>query len=218
MKPWRTLAQAPSGLILRERDGEFVIYSHGQVLMTSRASESEKQMANYGCTAFAADNKAPRVLIGGLGMGYTLRACLDVLPKSAKVTVAEISPAVLEWNQGPLAHLAKYPLKDKRVVVEVMDVGLLVDRSKESFDAILMDVDNGPQALAQKSNHRLYSPVGISQLFTALKPAGHAVIWSAKEDQRFKQMLQKTGFEVTQKRVPASLSGGGTHILFVATK
>jgi spermidine synthase len=182
MLPWRELgrARAPDGgeLILRERDGEFVIRVDGHELMSSRAHGSEEAMAHLACDHLAAA-EAPRVLVGGLGLGYTLRATLDVLPASARVVVAELVPAVVEWNRGPLGPLAGRPLDDTRVEVHTGDVMALLRKTTVRFDAVLLDVDNGPAALTRKANQLIYGPTGLETIKRALRRGGALAVWSA---------------------------------------
>ena len=160
MKPWQILGRerAPEGgeLVLYHSDGNYVIRVDGKELMSSRAHDSEEVLAQLGCRHLQSA-KSPRVLIGGLGLGYTLRAALAVLPKDASVTVAEIVPAVVTWNRGPLADLAGRPLEDPRVIVEPRDVGLVLRTTRVRFDAILLDIDNGPAGLTRKGNQVLYA-------------------------------------------------------------
>ncbi len=196
MKPWKVVGSSGEQ-VLQERDGEYVIRSGGHVLMSSRVHGSEEAMASAGC------NGAPNghVLVGGLGLGYTLRAVLDLLSPKGRVTVAEISPAIVEWNRGPLAELAGRPLEDPRVKVETRDVRGLLAQSGGAFDAILLDVDNGPAALARKGNAALYVAEGISAARAALKPRGVLVVWSAGPDSRYLGRLEQGGFEVQVRQV-----------------
>ena len=211
MKPWKTLgeANAPGGakLVLQQRGDEYAIRVDGQLLMNSRSNGSERAMAEAGCARLV-QAKAPRVLIGGLGMGFTLRAALDLLPASARVEVAELSPAVIDWNRGVLSPLAGAPLEDSRVEVIARDVRRVL--STGPFDAILLDVDNGPTALTRDSNDSLYDLGGISQLRGAMKPKGTLVVWSAGPDAAFVKRLGQAGFTATARPVQR-------HTLFVAS-
>jgi spermidine synthase len=151
-------------------------------------------------------------------MGFTLRATLDVLPPGAVVVVAELVPAVLEWNRGPLGPLADHPLEDPRVAVEIGDVGAAIRASRDRFDAILLDVDNGPAAFTASDNQALYDDRGLAAARLALKAAGVLAVWSAREDRRFEQRLRYAGFTVTVERVRARLKKGGPrHTIFLAT-
>jgi len=213
--PWQTLgrARAPDGgeLILYQRDGEFVIRVDGRELMSSRAHGSEEEMARRACGSSVRD-----VLIGGLGLGYTVRAALDSLSADARVVVAEIVPAVVDWNRGPLAHLAGRPLEDPRVSVEVSDVGRVL-RAGRRWDTILLDVDNGPIALTRKGNHALYGPTGLTVAKSALRRGGVLAVWSAHCDEGFVSRLRKAGFSAEAIDVPArGVAGGPMHTIFLA--
>ena len=170
----------------------------------------EEALATAGCAHIGADS-APRVLVGGLGMGYTLRATLDLLPSDAVVIVAELVPAVVEWNRGPLGALAGHPLKDKRVRVAVEDVGFTLRGTKGRFDAVLLDVDNGPSAFTSALNAGLYDNAGVAAAHDALKPGGALAVWSAWDDRKFEQRLRYHGFAARADRVRARLNKGGTH-------
>ena len=216
MIPWETLgrAQAPDGaeLVLCRRGDEFVIRVGGRDLMSSRMHGSEEELARRACAGLGA---GARVLVGGLGLGYTLRAALDALPAGASVTVCELVPAVVEWNRGPLAPLAGQPLEDPRVTVEVVDVGAVIRRPGKRWDAILLDVDNGPVALTRRANHVLYGATGLSVAKAALRLGGVLAIWSASPDDAFVARLHRAGFEVTVDTVPArGRAGGSRHTLF----
>jgi hypothetical protein len=181
MKPWHTIdtAEAADGkkLVLQERDGVYVIRVGGHELMSSARHESEEALAEVGLENCSGNS--PTVLIGGLGLGYTLRAALDRLPPTASVIVVEVSPAVVAWNRGPLAHLAGAPLEDPRATVEVSDVGRFTARTPLRFDSVLLDVDNGPTALSRSSNQQLYAAAGLNAFRRALRPGGRLVVWSA---------------------------------------
>jgi spermidine synthase len=220
MIPWETLdkARAPEGgeLILYRRGGELMIRVDGMELMSSRAHGSEEHMAAAVCARLGSET--PRVLVGGLGMGYTLRATLDALPPRGEAVVAEIVPQVVEWNRGPLAHLANRPLDDPRAKVEVADVMALLRATKVRFDAIMLDVDNGPQGLTRKANHALYGPTGLATCKRALKPGGVLAVWSAGPDVAFVKRLAKAGFRAEELVVPARGVGGGPkHTIFLGS-
>ena len=163
MKPWELLGQTrtPEGdeMTLTRHGTEYVILASGQTLMSSRMHGSEEALATFAC-ARARTLEAPCCLIGGLGMGFTLRAALDLLPPDATVIVAELMPAVVEWNRGPLGSLARHPLRDKRVVLEIGDVGAVLQANPRQFDAVLLDVDNGPAAFTASHNAGLYDDAG----------------------------------------------------------
>lgn len=218
--PWQTLgkARAPDGveLVLYQRNGEYSIRAGGHELMSSRAHGSEQAMATVACERVLAASAAPRLLIGGLGLGYTVRAALDALPATAEVVVAEIVGAVIEWNRGPLAHLAGRPLEDPRTVVAEADVAALMGRPDARYDAILLDVDNGPDMLTRGPNRTLYAATGLATAKRALRRGGLLVVWSAAPDQRFEQRLAKAGFTVETMAVPArGAAGGPNHTLFI---
>ena len=214
MKPWQTLgsAQAPGGgsLVLQQRGDEFVIRLDGHVLMGSRTSGSERMLSEVGCEPLRAA-RAPRVLIGGLGLGFTLRAALDLLPAGAEVVVAEIVPEVVEWNRGPLAALAGAPLADPRVRVSTRDVREVIGEG--GFDAILLDVDNGPNAFTLPANRALYDDRGLARVRAALRPRGMLVIWSVGPDADFVARLARAGFSAGSRDV----RDRRRHTLFVAT-
>lgn len=220
MTPWLTLgtAQTPDGspLMLAQRGDEFAIRASGQVLMSSRQHGSEDELAAVSCKLMR-DRPTPALLVGGLGMGFTLRAALDLLPPEARVTVAELVPALVEWNRGVLAPLANAPLNDPRVEVVVADVRRVMDRQAAAFDVIALDVDNGPQALTTAANAPLYFERGLQSARRALRPAGALVVWSAAEDPAFIGRLEKAGFRVSVER-PGVRGGkrGARHVLFVA--
>jgi spermidine synthase len=179
---------------------------------------SEEALATLACKG-ARMAEAPCVLVGGLGMGFTLRACLDTLPDDAVVVVAELVPAVVEWNRGPLGPLAGRPLEDRRTQVEVGDVANVLRAARCRFDAILLDVDNGPRAFTQNVNGALYSEAGLASARTALKPGGTLAVWSAWGDRKFEHRLRYAGFEVRTEHVRARLKKGGPgHVIFVGLR
>ncbi len=207
-----------SEMRLARRDTELVIFVDGKILMSSRMHGSEEHLAALGCARLGAA-RAPHVLVGGLGMGFTLRATLDVLPPDATVTVAELVPAVVEWNRGPLAPLARHPLADARVRMEIGDVGAALRAHRGTFDAILLDVDNGPSAFTTGANDSLYDNAGVAAAFAALRPGGTLAVWSAWEDRKFEQRLRFHGFTVEMQRVRARLKKGGPrHTIFLGVR
>jgi spermidine synthase len=218
MHPWQTIASArtPDGteLVLACRGAEFVVRAAGHVLMSSRQHGSEEAMAEA-VRVLLSRRLAPRILVGGLGLGYTLRASLNVAPPDAEVVVAELVPALVGWNRGPLAPLAGHPLDDARVRVALGDVTDLVARSSGAFDAVLLDVDNGPTALVSEGNDRLYGRRGLARLFDALRPGGAAVVWSAGPDASFERRAADVGFRVLLERPRAHGARGVRHALFV---
>jgi spermidine synthase len=219
VKPWELLGQtrAPDGadLSLTLRSGEYVILANGKSLMSSRMHGSEEAMAELACER-ARTLEHPCVFIGGLGMGYALRATLDLLPPGGSVVVAELSPAVLEWNRGPLGPLAHQPLRDRRVQIELADGAAALRSSSNRFDAILLDVDNGPNALTTRGNAWFYGDAGIAAAHAALTPNGSLAVWSAWEDRKFEQVLRHGGFLVEVVRLRARLKKGGPrHTIFL---
>ena len=219
MRPWELLGQTrtPDGedMSLTRQGSEYVILASGKPLMSSRMHGSEEALAAFGCR-HVRGREAPCVLVGGLGMGFTLRATLDVLPPDATVVVAELVPAVVEWNRGPLGPLAGHPLKDRRVQVDVGDVGVTLRANRQRFDAVLMDVDNGPAAFTASHNTRLYDDAGLAAVRAALTAGGVLAVWSAWEDRRFEQRLRHGGFTVQVERVRARLKKGGPrHTIFL---
>jgi spermidine synthase len=217
---WETIdrARAPDGveLVLARRGDEWVVRAAGRVLMSNRTHGSEESLAALAL----ADVARPReVLVGGLGLGFTLRATLDRLPPAARVVVAELVPAVVTWNRGPLAGLAGRPLEDGRVRVEAADVGDVVARGGAAWDAVLLDVDNGPSALAHGGNARLYGAAGAQALREALRPGGSVAVWSAGRDARFMRRLADAGLVPVEHVVGAR--GGATgvrHVVVVARR
>jgi spermidine synthase len=222
VKPLEILGEtlAPDGAILRlaRRDTEYIILASGRSLMSSRMHGSEEALATFAC-ARARKLEDPCVLIGGLGMGFTLRATLDLLPPDATVVVAEMVAAVVEWNRGALGPLAGHPLKDKRVRVEIGDVAAMLKSSHGKFDAVLLDVDNGPTAFTASANAWLYGDRGIAAAHAALKIGGALAVWSARDDRKFEQRLRYGKFDVQVERVRARLKKGGPrHTIFLGHK
>ncbi|MGH9737264.1 MAG: hypothetical protein ACRD4X_01585 [Candidatus Acidiferrales bacterium] len=222
VKPLELLGQALSrdGTVLKliRRSDEYIILANGKSLMSSRMHGSEEALATFACRR-ARTLQRPSVLIGGLGMGFTLRATLDLLPPDAIVTVTEIVPAVVEWNRGPLGSLAGHPLQDTRVRVEIDDVAITLSSRPGQFDAVLLDVDNGPAAFAGSNNAGLYDDRGIAAARAALKMDGVLAVWSAREDRRFEQRLRHGRFTVEVERVRGRLkSGGPRHTIFLGHK
>ena len=219
MIPWELIdeARTPEGshITLTRRGSEYMIFADGKDLMSSRMRGSEEELARIGCEkARSVENAC--VLVGGLGIGFTLRATLDVMPADATVVVAELMPAVVEWNRGPLAPLASHPLSDRRTRVELGDVSVTLRRGPGRFDAILLDVDNGPVAFTQASNAGLYDNAGLSMIREALKPGGVLAVWSAWDDRKFEHRMRYQGFAVETVRVRARLrQGGPRHTIFV---
>lgn len=217
MKKWELHEEVstPDGqkLSLHSRDGVFFIRVNGAELMSTRRHASEEKFAEVACTAIA-HRPSPSLLIGGLGFGFTLRAALSRLGGTARVTVAELMPAIVQWNRSPKYSPAPETLDDPRVKVVEGDVAELLARSRSCFDAILLDVDNGPDALTVKTNHTLYGPPGLERARAALKPAGILGIWSAAEAPSFERRLERAGFRVEKVRARAHATSGGWHTLY----
>ncbi|WGL18413.1 hypothetical protein PVT68_08965 [Microbulbifer bruguierae] len=224
MKPWIELGTAhiPNDggvLTLRQRDQEFSISLSGPrgELMNSRRFHSEQQLSVLGC-AHLTNRKNARVLVGGMGMGYTLAAALDALPSDAEVIVADLIPEVVEWNRGPLGTCAGRPLDDSRAVVHIGDVGELLVKGDGNYDAILLDVDNGPEGLTHSDNNWLYSVEGTSSIYNSLAPTGVLAVWSAGPDTMYVGRLKKAGFQVEVKTVRERPGKGARHTIFLAKK
>ena len=219
MRRWETLDRARTperiDLTLNRCGRDLHILADGRGLMSSDMHGSEEALAAFG-TVRARTRTGATVLVGGLGMGFTLRAALDVMPPDATVVVAELLAAVIAWNRGPLGPLAGWPLDDPRTVVAEGDVGALLRRSVGRFDAILLDVDNGPRAFTQEGNASLYSDAGLAVARAALAPEGTLAVWSAWDDKKFEHRLRHAGFIVEVRNVRARLAGGGpNHTIFL---
>jgi spermidine synthase len=221
--PWELVstARVPGAdgeLKLYRRGDEFAIRIGGAELMNSEVHASEDALAEAACERLP-DRTRPRILVGGLGMGFTVATALRQLGARAKVVVAELVPAVIEWNHGPLGHLAGYPLRDRRVEVREGDVALLLRNGGGQYDAILLDVDNGPDGLTTRANDRLYSDKGLQVAWSALRPDGVLAVWSVSPDNAFAKRLRRTGFEVEEVRVRArGTHGGGRRTIWVAQR
>lgn len=203
-------------LQLHQRNNEFSIsIVGGGVLMNTRAHGSEDALAELACSQVAGRSR-PRVLIGGLGMGFTLAAALRRLGPNAEVVVAELVPGVVAWNRGPLGEYAGHPLQDERTVVREGDVAKVLKEERQAYDAILLDVDNGPEGLTRKKNDWLYSIDGLTASFEALRPRGILAVWSAGPDRDFTERLRKAGFQVQQTRVREHNNKGQFHTIWLA--
>ncbi|WP_309570241.1 hypothetical protein [Deinococcus sp.] len=222
MKPYFMLGRAPipgspDELQLWQHDREFTIRISGYVseLMNSRQHASEEALAEY-AVPLISGRSAAHVLVGGLGMGFTLAAALRVAGPDATVTVAELVPEVVEWNRGPLGEVAAYPLNDSRARVHVGDVGALIRKSARTFDAILLDVDNGPEGMTQSGNDWLYKAKGLAAIRTALRPGGILAVWSVEAVPRFTGALQRAGYSVDVRRARARGDKGAWHTIWIA--
>jgi spermidine synthase len=220
--PWILLdtAAVPGGEELRllQRGAEFSIRSGNNELMNSRVYGSEEALAEIAIKK-TGEQARPRILIGGLGMGFTLRAALRVIGPKARIVVAELVPAVVAWNRSWLASVSDQSLEDPRVSIREDDVASLMESGRSAYDAILLDVDNGPHALTRKTNEKLYSLSGLGAAYAALRPQGVLAAWSAQSDENFTRRLRKAGFEVNEVHVRARRArGGARHIIWVAAR
>ena len=213
-------AQVPGGEELRlfRRDRDFMIVLDRNELMNSRMSGSEEQLATLTCARLQHRNNL-RLLIGGYGMGFTLRAALAVLPAAASVVIAELVPDIIAWARGPMAELTAGGLDDPRVTVVEDDVAAVIASARGSYDAILLDVDNGPDGLTRAANDGLYSPPGLAAAKAALAPGGIVAIWSAAPDPAFTRSLNTAGFATEEVEVRARSNGkGAQHTIWLAKK
>ena len=214
-------AEVPGGdepLRLIRRGSEYSIMLGANELMNSRLSGSEEAMSTLAAARIAGVS-APRVLIGGLGMGFTLRTALQAFGARASIEVAELVPEIVDWARGPMAHLHAGTLDDPRVSIHVGDVGGLIRSSAGRFDAILLDVDNGPDGLSREGNDALYTAQGLQQARAALRPGGVLAVWSSGPDPRFTSRLRKAGFAVEEEIVRARRTGGGArHTIWLAQR
>ena len=223
MIPWQHLDTATipgdgGELKLMRRGDEYSIMLGQIELMNSRLSGSEEALARLSWERVA-DRKAPRILIGGLGMGFTLRAMLAVASPDAEVVVAELVPAVVAWARGPMAHLFAGCLEDARVTIAQTDVAAAIGAAPGRFDAILLDVDNGPEALTTASNDDLYGHAGLGAAKRALTLGGVLAVWSQGPDAGFARRLRKVGFAVEEARVKAHRGKrGARHVIWLATR
>jgi spermidine synthase len=221
--PWTHLdtAQIPGGggeLRLKQRGAEFSIMLGQNELMNSRLSGSEQALATLSCAKIR-DRKQPRILIGGLGMGFTLRAALAELPPDAQIVVVELVPAVVAWARGPMAEVFGASLTDPRVTIREEDVGKLIRAGNAAYDAILLDVDNGPEGLTRSGNDALYDKSGLAAARAALRPGGVLAVWASGPASKFSTRLRKTDFLVEELSVRANASGrGAKHVIWLATR
>jgi spermidine synthase len=220
-RPWKTLARSESRagpLELRQRgERDFLILLDGRVLMTSTAHHSESALAERACARLSTRHDA-RVLVGGLGMGFTLRAALDQLPDAASAVVVEIDPRVVEWCRGPLRELSADALADPRVRVELGDVSRAIERAShapvgERFDAVILDLFQGPRPGAAARGDRFYGSRAIARTRAALRPGGVFAVWSEAPDAGFEKRLAAAGFRVERRREG---KGGRRHALYLA--
>ncbi len=213
-----TVPGADVELRLMQRGAEFSMMLGSNELMNSRLSGSEEALATLACKRLEAV-KRPHLLIGGLGMGYTLRAALAVLGSGARVTVAELVPAVIAWARGPLAGIVGDSLDDPRAVILTADVADVIQSHASAFDAILLDVDNGPEALIRKANDALYDARGLKAISRALRPGGVLAVWSSGPNAAFSRRLGGAGFDVNEVAVRATTRrSGARHVIWFAKK
>ncbi|RUT82602.1 hypothetical protein [Mesorhizobium sp. M7A.T.Ca.US.000.02.2.1] len=222
MIPWVQLdsAKTPDGgqeLRLKRRGTEFSIMLGTNELMNSRLSGSEEALAKLSCERIAGHSR-PTILIGGLGMGFTLRAALTELANDAGIVVAELVPAVVAWARGPMAEIFGGCLDDPRVTIQETDVGQLIRSRPAAWDAILLDVDNGPEGIVHKSNDALYSVQGLAAARSALKPGGVLAVWSQGPDSGFTRRLKQAGFAVEEVSTRANGKRGARHVIWIATR
>jgi spermidine synthase len=222
--PWKivdrfTTARNDTLELRRRGERDFILFLDGQVLMNSSAQRSETALGRLGCRPWR-NHPAPRVLVGGLGMGFTLRAALDSLPATAKVVVAELNQGIVDWCRGPLAGLTDNALSDRRVTIEIGDVSDLIPRytrpkEKAGFNAIILDLYRGPQPHTGKREDPLYGGRAIERYRAALQSGGTLAVWGENYDEGFFERLRKGGFTVTCER-PGK--GGYRHAVFLSTK
>ena len=223
MIPWLQIdiARVPGAeveLRLMRRGTEFSMMLGPNELMNSRLSGSEEALATLACRRLEAV-KGPHLLIGGLGMGFTLRAALAVLGAEARITVAELVPAVIAWARGPMAGLFGDSLNDPRVDIREADVADVIAARASAFDAILLDVDNGPEGLIRKANDALYDPKGLKAIRRALRPGGILAVWSSGQHPAFTRRLGDAGFDVNEVNLRATTRrSGARHVIWFATK
>ena len=223
MIPWEKLDTAlvpgtNGELRLMRRGTEFSIMLGTNELMNSRLSGSEAALATLAAKKIEAIAN-PHLLIGGLGMGFTLRAALAVLGAEARIVVAELVPAVVAWARGPMAAIFGDSLSDPRVSIRENDVTEIIRSRRSNFDAILLDVDNGPEGLTRQANDGLYSSTGLQAAHTGLRPGGVLAVWSSGPNPPFTKRLRETGFSVNEVAVRATGRGGGArHVIWIATR
>ncbi len=218
-QPWKTLDRvetADGPLELRQRgDSEFLFTVNGQVLMTSRATRSEEALATLACAGIEPGTR-PSVLIGGLGLGFTLRAALDILPADAEVCVAELHEAVVRWCRGPLAPLSGHALDDPRVEARVADVAQVMGAERDRWDAIAIDLYDGPHRGNQGPKDPIYGAPALRRALTALHPGGTFAVWAEEHDDRFAGRLSAAGFQDVEERHPGR--GSQRHVVYLGRR
>ena len=218
MKKWtlldKTLTPDGKTISLHEHDGSYTIRVDGAQLMSTRQHASEERLAESAC-AHLRNQPGARVLIGGLGFGFTLKACLGVVAPDATVVVAEILSAVIAWNRNPAFPLAADAMADRRVTVSHGDVRQVISEERHGFDSVILDVDNGPDALSTGGNADLYKDAGLQSTLLALRPAGCAAFWSAAPDRAFERRMTRAGFAVEVVACRSRPDSGGWHTLYL---
>lgn len=222
MLPWIQLGAAKvpgSGeeMALYQRGTEFSIRVGNYDLMSSREHGSEDALASAACERLA-DPSSARILVGGLGMGFTLAAALRCVGKKGEVVVAELVPEVVAWNRAFLSGVAEHPLRDPRTTVREMDVARVIRSEPGGFNAILLDVDNGPRALTSANNGWLYTSAGLRAITTALRPRGILAVWSSGADPAFTKRLKQEGFATEEKRISSRGSKGARYLVWLAQR
>ncbi|MDG0866939.1 hypothetical protein [Candidatus Lucifugimonas marina] len=220
MKPWIAAGEAvsPDGtrLELVEHDGEYIIKADDLPLMSTRMHFSEVELARLVCTKLKSGAK---VMIGGLGLGYTLRSTLNLIPKDATAVQVELVPEVIEWNRGPLGPFADHPLNDKRTELVQDDISKVIKGARNEYDSIMLDVDNGPTPLVQERNSWLYTDSGLQAIRKALKNGGRVAIWSADDEPKFVSRMKRNGFRAQKHQIQAHKGKGGIrHVIFTGRK
>lgn len=198
-------------------DGDFAIWIDGTELMSSRVHDSEEALAELALERLGS-RKAPRVLVGGLGMGFTLARALSLVDQDAVVEVAELVPAVVDWNRNLLGECAGHPLRDPRTRLFTGDVREPIAKAKETYDAVLLDVDNGPEGLSRPGNDRIYDERGLTALHAALRPGGVLAVWSSCGNDVFDARLRRAPFKVQKHHVRARRTRGPRRTIWVAAK
>ena len=209
---------SPDGtrLELVEHDGEYIIKADDLPLMSTRMHFSEMELARLVCTKLKSNAK---VMIGGLGLGYTLRSALDLIPKDGVVVQVELVPEVIEWNKGPLGPFNNHPLKDTRTEIVQDDISKVIRQSQNNYDSIILDVDNGPSPLINERNAWLYTNQGLQSIRKALKNQGQVAIWSANDDPKFISHMKRNGFLAEKHYIQAHKGKGGIrHVIFTGRK
>jgi spermidine synthase len=199
LKPWKTLGVS-GAWSLRQRDNEFMVLASGKILRSGRRHGNEDELARMGCARFRARTDEPRVLLGGLGFGFTLRAVLDAVPPEASVVVSETSPALVEWNAGVLASTHGHALDDHRVKVVVGDVQNLLVENRGSFDVVLLDLDHGPFDVTLEDHQSMYSIGGLSSVRASLRAGGRLAVWSTSQHAGFTKRLTEVGFTASVQK------------------